>query len=123
MKNNESSNEFNENTEQEKKKDATNLEQEISAGEWKRLGEFETYRRRSRQGKIITTHQAISNRIRQLEKLFYEMCRYSPDKATKLLTEIKRLRFFQELLLHCLIWEERGEFERHPIPDELSDIL
>src|SRR5688572_3761639 len=83
------------------------LDREIRAGEWKRLREFASYRRRSRQGKIIATHQAISNRIVQLEKLFYELVRNHPEKAEKLLGEIKRLRFLKEYLLQALIWEEQ----------------
>lgn len=99
------------------------LDQEIKAGEWQRLVEFRTYRQRTRQGKIIATHQALSNRLKQLETLFYQLVANHPQKATKLLKEIKRLRFLQEYLLQSLIWEEQGQFEYHETPDELEGII
>jgi len=101
----------------------SDLNREIQAGEWMRLREFKTYRKRSRQGKIIATHQAISNRLAQLEKLFYQLVRDHPQKATKLLKEIKRLRQLKEYLLQALIWEEQGVFEDHQEPEELEELL
>src|SRR3989344_597459 len=88
----------------------SDFDQEIKAGEWKRLKEFKIYRKRTRQGKIIATHQALSNRLAQLERLFYQLVSNHPQKATKLLKEIKRLRFLKEYLLQALIWEEQGQF-------------
>lgn len=96
------------------------LDDEIRAGEWQRLKEFATYRRRSRQGKIIATYQAISNRLNQLVQLYYELVRASPQKSLRLLKEIKRLRFLQSFLLECIIWEEMGELEDQEIPLELE---
>lgn len=101
----------------------TSLDSEIKAGEWQRLYEFPSYQKRSRQGKIIATYKAISNRLNQLIDLYYELVRNSPDKAVRLLKEIKRLRYLQSFLLDCLIWEERGELKDHPIPPELADLL
>ncbi|HVT00962.1 MAG TPA: hypothetical protein VHE53_01865 [Patescibacteria group bacterium] len=101
----------------------TDLDEEIKAGEWQRLREFKTYRKRSRQGKIIATHQALSNRIAQLEKLFYQLVANQPQKAGKLLKEIKKLRALKEYLLQALIWEEQGQFDDHSTPDELEDII
>jgi hypothetical protein len=112
-----------ENTQTEhNEKPASSLEEEIKAGEWKNLKNFETYRQRSRQGKIIATHKALSNRIKQLEMLFYQLVKDNPKKATKLLLEIKRLRFLQEFLLNALVWEEQGELENHDFPGELSGL-
>ena len=51
----------------------TDLNNEIQAGEWQGLSKFKTYRQRSRQGKILATHQAVSNRLRQLEKMYYTL--------------------------------------------------
>ncbi len=101
----------------------SDLEREIKAGEWKRLREFATYRKRSRQGKIIATHKALSNRLKELETLFYQLVRDHPEKTTKLLTEIKRLKFLQEYLLQALIWEEQGQLEDHDTPGELEDLF
>ncbi len=110
----------------EKKQDAKDisaLEEEIKAGEWQRLKNFDTYKKRTRQGKIIAMHKALSNRIEQLEQLFYQLVRNHPEKAVNLLKEIKKLRFLKEYLLQCLIWEERGELENHDMPDELADLM
>lgn len=101
----------------------SDLEREIKAGEWQRLREFKTYRKRTRQGKIIATHQALSNRIKQLETLFYQLVRNHPQKSVKLLREIKRLRVLLEYLLHALLWEEQGVFDEHDTPEELEEII
>jgi hypothetical protein len=99
------------------------LDHEILAGEWEMLTKNETYRRRTRAGRIIAMHQAISNRIKQLEKLFYPLVRDHPQKAEKLLAEIKRLRYLQQYLLQAYAWEEQGEFDNHNIPQELEDLI
>lgn len=99
------------------------LEEEIKAGEWQRLKEFAAYNRRSRQGKIIATYQAISNRLNQLVALYYELVRNYPDKSVRLLAEIKKLRVLQEFLLNCLIWERQGKFEENDIPPELEGLI
>jgi hypothetical protein len=108
---------------QDQKKQESRLQEEIFAGEWQRLNQFDVYRNRSRQGKILATLQAISQRIAQLEKVFYQLVRDHPQKAAKLLTEIKKLRFLKEYLLQCMIWEERGELEDHDLPIELEETI
>lgn len=99
------------------------LEFQIIAGEWENLTKNEYYHKRTRGGRIIAMHQAISNRIKQLEKLFYPLVRDHPQKAEKLLAEIKRLRFLQQYLLQAYAWEEQGELDEHDIPKELEDLL
>lgn len=99
------------------------LQAEIDAGEWERLGEFPTYNNRSRQGKIIATHQAVTNRLNQLSVLYYQLVKNQPQEALKMLKELKRLRELQAYLLNSLVWEKRGEFEEHQIPDELEKVL
>lgn len=105
---------------EEEESPQTTLDEEIRAGEWQRLKEFAAYRKRSRQGKIIATYQAISNRLNQLVALYYELVRNSPDKALRLLKEIKRLRFLQSFLLECIIWEKEGQLEDQEMPLELE---
>jgi hypothetical protein len=68
-------------------------------------------------------HQAISNRIKQLEKLFYPLVRDHPGRAEKLLMEIKKLRYLQQYLLQAYVWENQGELNEHEIPSELEDLL
>src|SRR3989338_428759 len=99
------------------------LDVEIRAGEWQNLRRFRSYQRRSRQWKIIATYQAISNRLRQLEKLFYELVRNHPAKSEKLLWEIKKLRLIQEILLQCLVWyqssrDPKQHLEKGMVPQE-----
>ena len=99
------------------------LDAEIGAGEWESLKKFKTYQRRSRQWKIIATHKALANRIKQLEILFYKLCSDNPKKSEKLLIEIKRLRLVQEILLHCMVWEPKGELEKDMVSKEVWDLI
>ena len=99
------------------------LDAEIGAGEWESLKKFKTYQRRSRQWKIIATHKALANRIKQLEILFYKLCSDNPKKSEKLLIEIKKLRLMQEILLQCMVWEPKGELEKDMVPKEVWDLI
>ena len=99
------------------------LDIEVRAGEWQNLKKFKTYQRRSRQGKIIVTYQALSNRLSQLTKLFYELCRDHPAKAGKFLLEIKKLRFIQDILLQCLVWEPKGQLKKEMVPKEVWEMI
>ena len=101
----------------------SSLDQEILAGEWEKLTQNETYRNRTRAGKIIAMHQAITNRIKELEKLFYPMVRDFPQKAEKLLEQIKKLRQLQQFLLQAYVWEKQGVLTDEDIPEELEELL
>jgi hypothetical protein len=101
----------------------TDLNNEIQAGEWQGLSQFKTYQQRSRQGKIIATHQAVSNRLRQLEKMYYALVRDNPTKGERLLFEIKQLRLVQDVLLQCLVWEPAGQLQKDMIPPEVWDLI
>lgn len=96
---------------------------EVAAGEWETLKNFKTYQKRSRQGKIIATYHAVSNRINQLVVLYYKFIAGNPKEAAKLLEELRRLRLTQEILLSCLVWEPKGELEKHMIPKEVWDLI
>lgn len=118
-----------EKTEKEKEADGgfsekeLDLDIEIRAGEWQNLKKFKTYQRRSRQGKIIATYQAVSNRLNQLVSLYYKFVSDNPIHAAKLLEELRRLRFLQEVLLQCLVWEPKGELEKHMVSKEVWDLI
>ncbi len=99
------------------------LDVEIKAGEWQNLKKFKTYQNRSRQGKIIATYQAISNRLNQLIVLYYKFVAGNPLKAAKMLEELRRLRFLQEILLNCLVWEQKDELSKGKVPDELWELI
>lgn len=99
------------------------LDIEIRAGEWQNLKKFKTYQRRSRQGKIIVTYQAVSNRLNQLVSLYYKFVSIDPQKGAKLLKELKKLRLIQEILLNCLTWESKGQIEKDMVPKEVWDLI
>jgi hypothetical protein len=111
----------------------TDLDIEMKAGEWQNLSRFKTYQQRSRQGKIIATHQAVSNRLNQLEQLFYKLARNNPQKSTAMLDEIKKLRLIQDILLQCIAWASESktdaavdrslEAHREKIPQEVWDLI
>lgn len=108
---------------QEEERGESGLEKEIAAGEWTRLAEFKTYRRRSRQGRILAVYQALSNRLDQLVKAFYNLAREnrSLKEAEKLLEEINYLKRIREILLRCLTWKER---EIPPeLPEEVAEVV
>lgn len=109
--------------EQKDKNPRSSLEDMILAGEWQMLTKNEVYKGRSRSAKIIAMHQAISNRIKELEKLFYPLVRNYPEKAQKLLDEIKKLRAFKDFLLQAYVWEKQGTFTEDDIPEELKTLL
>src|SRR3989344_8046468 len=113
------------------------LDIEIRAGEWQNLKKFQTYQKRSRQGKIIATYQAVSNRLNQLVGMYYKFVGSNPREAKKMLAELKKLRLIQEILLNCLVWsrpaeqdlasqEERSDFAselKDRIPREVWDLI
>lgn len=101
----------------------TDLDAEIRAGEWQNLRRFKVYKQRSRQGKILATYQAVSNRLRQLEQMYYKLVRDHPKKGERLLWEIKQLRLVQDILLQCLVWEPAGQLEEDMIPAELWSLI
>lgn len=111
----------------EEEKEDTNprstLEDMILAGEWQMLTKNDVYKGRSRSAKIIAMHQAISNRIKELEKLFYPLVRNYPEKAQKLLDEIKKLRVLKDYLLQAYVWDRQGVFTEDDIPEELKKFL
>jgi len=119
----------NEQTEQEKNFESgySETEQafdvEVRAGEWKRLKNFKTYKNRTRQGKILVTYQAVSNRLNQLVEAYYKLVADNPHQGQKLLKELKELRAIQEILLNCLVWEPKGELEENMVPKEVWELI
>lgn len=99
------------------------LDIEIRAGEWQNLRKFHAYKRRSRQGKIIATYQALSNRLNQLVMLYYRFVSKNPKEASKMLSELKKLRLIQEILLNCLVWEPQGKLEKDMVPTEVWELI
>src|SRR3990167_9273842 len=96
---------------------------EIQAGEWETLKKLKTYQKRSRQGKIITSYQAVSNRLNQLVALYYKFVSTNPKEAAKMLEELRRLRFIQEILLNYLVYEPKGQLEKDMVPQEVWDMI
>jgi len=99
------------------------LDIEARAGEWQNLKKFKTYQKRSRQGKIIITYQAVSNRLNQLVGLYYKLVSKSPKQGAKLLIELKKLRLIQDILLQCLVWEPKGQLSKEMVPKEVWEMI
>ncbi|MCL5970556.1 MAG: hypothetical protein M1450_03590 [Patescibacteria group bacterium] len=99
------------------------LDIEVRAGEWQNLKKFKTYQRRSRQGKIIATYQAVSNRLNQLVGMYYKFVGVNPREGEKLLKELRKLRLMQEILLNCLVWEPKGELKKDMVPKEIWELI
>src|ERR1700694_2164972 len=78
------------------------LDVEVRAGEWQNLRKFKAFKHRSRQGKIIATYQAVSNRLNQLVGMYYKLVGKDPQQGEKMLRELRKLRMYQEILLNCL---------------------
>ena len=75
---------------------------------------------------MLQAHEEIirlRNRIKELEKLFYPMVRDFPQKAEKLLEQIKKLRALQQFLLQAYAWEKQGVLTDEDIPEELEEFL
>lgn len=99
------------------------LDIEVRAGEWQNLKKFKTFQRRSRQGKIIATYQAVSNRLNQLVGMYYKFVGNNPKQAEKMLKELRKLRLIQEILLNCLVWEPKGELKKDMVPKEVWELI
>ncbi len=99
------------------------LDIEIRAGEWQNLKKFKTYQKRSRQGKISATYQAVSNRLNQLVGMYYKFVGNNPREAKKMLSELRRLRLIQEILMNCLVWDPKGQLRKDMVPQEVWDLI
>ena len=99
------------------------LDIEIRAGEWQNLKKFKTYQKRSRQGKIIATYQAVSNRLNQLVALYYKFVSNNPKEGKKMLGELRKLRLIQEILMNCLVWDPKGQLKKDMVPQEVWDLI
>ena len=99
------------------------LDIEVRAGEWQNLKKIKTYQRRSRQGKIIVTYQAVSNRLNQLVALYSKLVSKNPKQGEKLLGELKRLRNIQDILVQCLVWEPKGQLNKGMVSKEVWEMI
>ncbi|MBU1085387.1 hypothetical protein KKB06_03510 [Patescibacteria group bacterium] len=105
------------------KKQESNLEREIIAGEWMGLCKHKVYRMRSRQGRILAVYQAISNRLDQLIKVFYEIAKEQKnlDSAKELMDEITYLRKVRDDLLQSITWNKNNIPSQ--IPEEVEAVI
>lgn len=99
------------------------MDAEIKAGEWQSLRRFRIYKHRSRQGKIIATYQAVSNRLNQLVGMYYKLVGKNPRQGQKMLAELKKLRMYQDILLQCLVWEPKGLLTEEMVPEEVWEMI
>ena len=101
----------------------SDLDAEIQAGEWQQIRKFKVYQDRSRQGKIIAMHKAVTNRLNQLNRLYYDLVSKDPNGGEKLLVELRKLRVMQDILLQCLVWEPKGELRKELVSDEIWELI
>lgn len=101
----------------------TDIDAEIQAGEWQNLKNFKVYHSRSRQWRVLATYKAVSNRLNQLVSLYYKLVSDDPHEGEKMLSELKKLRYMQEILLRCVMWEPKGEITQDMVPDEVWDLI
>ncbi|MCG2691932.1 hypothetical protein L6272_03830 [Microgenomates group bacterium] len=115
--------EVKEKSEKRETKAEFDLDREIAAGEWMRLVRYKVYRQRSRQGRILAVYQALSNRLDQLVKAFYELAKQQQTlpAAEKLMKEINYLRKVRDNLLMCLTWNEADVAPQ--LPEEVEEII
>jgi len=99
------------------------LDKEIQAGGWKNLKKLAAYKSSSRRQKIVVVYQAVSNSLSNIAVQYAATAVKNPKKADTLLTELKKLRMIQDILLNCLIWEPRGQLERDMIPQDVWDLI
>ena len=55
--------------------------------------------------------------------LYYKFVSTNPKQATKMLMELRKLRYMQEVLLNCLVWEPKGSLEKDMVPKEIWELI
>jgi hypothetical protein len=96
------------------------LDTEIQAGGWRNLGSFTDFKAYSRQQKIFLVYQALSNNLCQMiSSVFFS----AQNEEEGFLKELKTLRMIQDILLNCLLWEQKGQLEKDMIPKEVWDLI
>jgi len=85
------------------------LDRLVEKGEWTRLGEDKEFQDLTTEGKILTLHEAIANRIKQLSKVFYVALKRQPGKAAKIQEKLHYLDETSEALSSVLAENIVGE--------------
>jgi hypothetical protein len=98
------------------------LDTEIQAGGWRNLRKFSTYTAYSRQERIFLVYQAVSNSLQEVVST-YLISPTEEGEADGILTELKKLRMIQDILLNCLLWEPKGQLEKDMVPKEVWDLI
>jgi hypothetical protein len=70
----------------------TGLDVLVNRGEFESLKDSKEFQVLSLEGKIVTARQAISNRIGQVEDIFYEVVRDRPEESIPILGRLAYLR-------------------------------
>ncbi len=93
-------------TEQEK---PLRLDRLVRQGEWERLNESKEFREMSVEGRILTTGNAVTNRIKTLEDFFAHALAKRPDQSAVILGKMRYLRNVQDALDGVLVDHIQGE--------------
>lgn len=95
------------------------LDTEIQAGGWKNLKQFSTFTAYNRSQRIFLVYQALSNNLCTIIASVI-----TPEQDQEgILTELKELRMTQDIVLNCLLWEQKGQLEKNMVPKEVWDLI
>jgi hypothetical protein len=78
--------------EQDTPEQQSGLDVLVNRGEFESLNDSKEFQALSLEGKIVIVRQAISNRIGQVEDIFYEVVRDRPEESIPILGRLAFLR-------------------------------
>lgn len=96
------------------------LDKDIQDGAWKGLSNLAAYTAYSRKQRIFLAYQAVTNK---LFRLISEHLLVKEESADSLLAELKESRMVQDILLNCLIWDQKGQLEEYMVPKEVWNLI
>ncbi|HSW89232.1 MAG TPA: hypothetical protein VLG12_08770 [Candidatus Saccharimonadales bacterium] len=98
------------------------LDKDIQDGAWKGLSNIAAYTAYSRQQRIFLAYQAVSNKLFHLvsENLLSES---DDHERETFLAELKDSRIIQDILLNCLLWDQKGQLEEYMVPKEVWNLI
>ncbi|HSW96632.1 MAG TPA: hypothetical protein VLF89_02275 [Candidatus Saccharimonadales bacterium] len=98
------------------------LDTEIQAGSWRNLGKISAYNSYTRQQKIFLAYQAVSNKIFHIISANLLIKPKSQEKED-FETELKNVRMIQDILLNCLLWDQKDQLEEYMVPKEVWNLI
>lgn len=98
------------------------LDKDIQDGSWKGLSKIPAFTAYTRRERIFLAYQAICN---SMYRLISENLLVKSDKHTKraFLEELKNARMIQDILLNCLLWDQKEQLEEYMVPKEVWNLV